>query len=74
MVIADELGFLSINEYLQAADGPPNIFACGDVATSTVHPRPKAGVFAVRQGPPLTDTIRRCVLCRNLLLPCSGVH
>ena len=57
--LADELGFLSINEYLQAAGGPPNIFACGDVATSTVYPRPKAGVFAVRQGPPLTDNIRR---------------
>lgn len=56
---ADELGFLSINENLQAAGGPPNIFAVGDVATSTVYPRPKAGVFAVRQGPPLTDNIRR---------------
>ena len=56
---ADELGFLSINEYMQAAAGPPNIFACGDVATSTVYPRPKAGVFAVRQGPPLTNNIRR---------------
>lgn len=56
---SDELGFLSINENLQAAGGPPNIFAVGDVATSTVYPRPKAGVFAVRQGPPLTDNIRR---------------
>ena len=54
-----DLGFLSINECMQAAAGPPNIFACGDVATSTVYPRPKAGVFAVRQGPPLTNNIRR---------------
>lgn len=61
-VLADKLGFLSINEYLQAASGPPNIFAVGDVATSTVYPRPKAGVFAVRQGPPLTDNIRRSVV------------
>ncbi|KAA6421181.1 MAG: water dikinase [Trebouxia sp. A1-2] len=62
----DELGFLSINEYLQAASGPPNIFAVGDVATSTVYPRPKAGVFAVRQGPPLTDNIRRFLQGENL--------
>ena len=63
---ADELGFLSINENLQAASGPPNIFAVGDVATSTVYPRPKAGVFAVRQGPPLTDNIRRYTLADSL--------
>lgn len=68
---ADELGFLSINENLQAAGGPPNIFAVGDVATSMVYPRPKAGVFAVRQGPPLTDNIRRSVfqITRVMLLP-----
>ena len=70
-VLADKLGFLSINEYLQAASGPPNIFAVGDVATSTVYPRPKAGVFAVRQGPPLTDNVRRSAMLHDC---CNQLH
>ena len=49
---ADGAGFVRINECLQAEGGPPNVFAVGDVASSSVHPRPKAGVFAVRQGMP----------------------
>lgn len=48
----DPDGFIAIDECLQvdpAAGGPPGVFACGDVASSAAHPRPKAGVFAVRQ-------------------------
>lgn len=44
----DKAGFLAVNEYLQSDGGPPNVFAAGDVATSSAAPRPKAGVFAVR--------------------------
>eukprot|EP00891_Asterochloris_glomerata_P005153 jgi/Astpho2/5153/Aster-06363 len=55
----DDKGFILINECLQAAAGPANIFACGDVATSVIYPRPKAGVFAVRAGLPLTVNLRR---------------
>ena len=57
---AEDGGFLAINQFLQST-GPSNVFACGDVATSVTHPRPKAGVFAVRQGPPLAENLRRFV-------------
>eukprot|EP00983_Pelagomonas_calceolata_P086634 1156796-Pelagomonas_calceolata.AAC.6 len=46
---ADPQGFLAINECLQSEGGPPEVFAAGDVASCAKHPRPKAGVFAVRQ-------------------------
>lgn len=56
--LADD-GFLAVNNYLQSDGGPPEVFAVGDVATMTHHPRPKAGVYAVRAGPPLTDNLIR---------------
>jgi hypothetical protein len=45
----DALGFLAINECLQSEGGPAEVFAAGDVASCARHPRPKAGVYAVRQ-------------------------
>eukprot|EP00803_Ostreobium_quekettii_P010832 evm.model.scf_150EXC.5 EVM.evm.TU.scf_150EXC.5 scf_150EXC:34661-39636(-) len=54
----DDKGFLLVNDYLQADDGPPEVFAAGDVATNRNHPRPKAGVFAVRQGAPLAVNLK----------------
>ncbi len=52
----DDNGFLQITDTLQLV-GYDNIFAAGDVAIQTRHPRPRAGVFAVRQAPVLADNL-----------------
>ncbi|CAL8466157.1 g5693 [Coccomyxa elongata] len=61
----DKAGFVCIDECLRA-EGLDNVFAVGDVATSAIHPRPKAGVYAVRQGPPLTANLRRLLTGERL--------
>ncbi|MEM9434681.1 MAG: FAD-dependent oxidoreductase [Pseudomonadota bacterium] len=50
-------GFVEIDETLQTST--PGIFAVGDCAHMAWDPRPKAGVFAVRQAPVLTENLRR---------------
>ena len=53
----DGRGFLAIDETLRVV-GRKAVFAAGDCATMSAHPRPKAGVFAVRQGGPLLRNLR----------------
>ncbi|HAX20905.1 MAG TPA: selenide, water dikinase SelD [Hydrogenophaga sp.] len=53
----DEHGFIQVNQQLQTLDDP-KIFAVGDVASFTARPLEKAGVFAVRMGPPLAKNLR----------------
>jgi selenide,water dikinase len=61
----DERGFVVIDETLRSpADDA--VFAAGDIATMAGHPRPKAGVYAVRAGPPLADNLRRALAGRPL--------
>src|SRR5438067_7374754 len=48
----DQRGFIIIDEtYRSPADAA--VFAAGDIATMPAHRREKAGVYAVRAGPPL---------------------
>lgn len=61
----DARGFLQITDTLQSPDAA-NVFAAGDIATQINHPRPKAGVYAVRQGPVLAHNLLALLLGRTL--------
>ena len=52
----DPRGFLLTRDTLQST-GPANVFAVGDSGTLCDAPTPKAGVYAVRQGPILWNNI-----------------
>ncbi|MBK9440538.1 MAG: selenide, water dikinase SelD [Comamonadaceae bacterium] len=58
-------GFIRVNEQLQSVSDA-RIFAAGDIVAMDQHPLEKAGVFAVRMGPPLADNLRLSVQGRAL--------
>ena len=59
--LALENGFVRVDTHLRSSD--PAIYAVGDCAHLTDAPRPKAGVFAVREAP---------ILYRNLVAEVTG--
>lgn len=61
----DAKGFLLTNVHLQSVDDR-SIFVVGDSGTCAPRPNPKAGVYAVRQGPLLWENIQHVLEGRPL--------
>ena len=61
----DTDGFIAVNTHLQSISHP-FVFVSGDAASIEGHPRPKSGVYAVRQGKPLAKNLVRYATERKL--------
>ena len=64
-LVTDDRGFILVDRTLRSVSHP-NIFASGDIATLQNKPQPKAGVFAVRQGPIVAHNLRQTLANRSL--------
>jgi len=63
--LTHDAGFLTVNPHLQSVNDPA-IFATGDCAHMAFAPRPKAGVFAVRQAPVLFKNLQASLKGKRL--------
>jgi len=61
----DAQGFIEVDATLESASHP-SVFAAGDIASLRGFSLPKAGVYAVRQGPALAANLRRAATGRPL--------
>ena len=61
----DDAGFMKVRQTLQSLHYD-HVFAAGDIANMVADPRPKAGVYAVRQAPVLFHNLRALLLNQPL--------
>jgi selenide,water dikinase len=64
-VARDDRGFVRVDATLRSPSHP-QLFATGDAASMDGHALPKAGVYAVRQGPYLAENLGRAARGRPL--------
>lgn len=62
----DDAGFMKVRQTLQSLNYE-HIFAAGDIANMVANPRPKAGVYAVRQADTLFQNLRAVLLNKSLV-------
>lgn len=62
----DDAGFIKVRQTLQALNND-DVFATGDIANMLASPRPKAGVYAVRQAAILLHNLRAVLQQQPLL-------
>ena len=60
-IAVNSAGYIRVGADLRSVSHP-SVFAVGDCAAIDGAPRPKSGVYAVRQGPPLAENLRRACL------------